>query len=48
MTISANGREISCKQSARWQHPSRLKASVFFSLEFFIADKNTTDYTLDW
>jgi hypothetical protein len=24
---------INCKQSTRWQHLSRLKASVFFSLQ---------------
>ncbi len=26
-------RRISCKQSARWQHLSRLKVSTFFSLQ---------------
>jgi hypothetical protein len=26
---------INCKQSTRWQHLSRLKASAFFSLHFF-------------
>jgi hypothetical protein len=26
-------KRINCKQSARWQHPSRLKASAFFSLQ---------------
>jgi hypothetical protein len=39
---------INCKQSTRWQHLSRLKASAFFSLQFFLLLWNTTTYTLDW
>ncbi len=40
---------INRKQSTRWQHLSRLKASAFFSLQFFLAVLwNTATYTWDW
>jgi len=29
----AQWKRISCKQNARWQHLSQLKASAFFSLQ---------------
>ncbi len=40
---------INRKQSTRWQHLSRLKASAFFSLQiFFKLLWNTATYTWDW
>jgi len=33
---SSNGREINCKQSARWQHLSQLKASAFLFENYFV------------
>jgi len=42
-------KRISCKQSARCQHPSQLKASVFLSLQRNIELlRNATTYTCDW
>jgi hypothetical protein len=34
--ITPHWKGINCKQSTRWQHPSRLKAGAFFSLQFFL------------
>ncbi len=37
---------INCKQSTRWQHPSRLKASAFFSLQIFFSCYETQQLVL--
>jgi hypothetical protein len=33
LTVANQWKSINCKQSTRWQHLSRLKASAFFSLQ---------------
>jgi len=48
-TSSFNKKIINCKQSATWQHVSRLKASVFRLLvKEIMVVKSATAYTCDW
>jgi hypothetical protein len=39
---------INHKQSTRWQHLSRIKASAFFSLQKKLLLRKTATYTWDW
>jgi hypothetical protein len=41
-------KRISHKQSARWQHLSRLKASALFFFLNLLVVRNTKTYTRDW
>jgi len=42
----AQWKRISCKQNARWQHLSQLKASAFFCLKKKIVFKEHTNFYL--
>ncbi len=42
----AQWKGINCKQSTRWQHLSQLKASAFFSLQFFYSFYKTQQLIL--
>jgi len=42
--LNVQWKGINRKQSTRWQHLSRLKASAFFSLHFFVIMKHCNLY----
>jgi hypothetical protein len=46
--FSLQWKGINCKQSTRWQHQSRLKASAFFLCKKIYLLWNTLTYTWDW